>query len=134
MLKAAIEPEARKRAKIGRLVQDVTADGLRWAEAEAALLRAELADLRRRMVQAVIYSAVAFAALFAALVILAQAGVAWIAPYLGSNAAAGLVVSFGLLAIAAVFSITIRRAFSRRNRSILLRWLNAAGDEPAPTQ
>ena len=130
MLKADIKPELKKRAKIGQLVQNVTADGLRWAEAEAALMRAELADFRRRMVTAVICSIVALAALLAALVVFSQAGVAWIAPYLDSNIAAELVVGAGLLTIALASAFAVRRAFTMRSRSLLLRWLNTAAEEP----
>jgi putative superfamily III holin-X len=119
------------RPEISSLLQQLAGDGVRWANAELALARAELLVLRRRSIAAAIFAAVAIAALLAALIILSQAGVAAMARYLGSDIAAGLAVAASLLALAALCALAARRMFSWKGESAIFRWFAPSTDQRA---
>ena len=123
MLKRAKQMDMAPRAEIGQLLQRAAADGVRWAEAELSLARAELGDLRRRCVIAAIFAVLAIATLLCALIILAQAGVAAAALYLGSEIGGGLAVAALLLVLTAVCSMIMSRMFNWSPESLLFRWM-----------
>lgn len=123
MLKSAKQMDMSPRAEIGQLVQRAAADGVRWAETELKLARAELGDLRRRCVIAAIFAVLAIATVLCALIILAQAGVAAAALYLGSEIGGGLAVGALLLVLTAVCAIIMSRMFNWNPESLLFRWM-----------
>lgn len=123
MLKSAKQIDVAPRAEIGQLLQRAAADSVRWAEAELGLVRAELGDLRRRCINAAIFAVVAVAAVLCALVVLAQAGVAAAAQYLGSEIGGGLAVGVLLLVLAAVCGMAVGRMFHWSPESLLFRWM-----------
>ena len=123
MLKSAKQMDMSPRAEIGQLVQRAAADGVRWAETELKLARAELGDLRRRCVIAAIFAMLAIATVLCALIILAQAGVAAAALYLGSEIGGGLAVGALLLVLTAVCSMIMSRMFNWSPESLLFRWM-----------
>lgn len=111
------------RPGLGALLQEVVEAGRNWAEAELALARTELDDLRRRCVAALILAGVALAALLTALVVLAQTGVAIMTLYLGSEMAGGAAVGALLLLLAALCVMLMMRMVRWRAESPLFHWL-----------
>ncbi len=107
---------------------------MRWANSELALARAELVVLRRRSITAAIFAAVGITALLAALIILAQAGVAAMARYLDSDIAAGLAVAALLLVFAALCVLAARRMFSWKGESMIFRWFAPSKDQSRTLQ
>ncbi len=111
------------------LFKELAGDGKRWLDAEIALAKAE-AGLRVRGYAAGL--GVAFAALavlLAATVVLAQAGVAALTPYVTGPAVAGLVVGIALLVIVVVLALVAKSLLINKTRPVglVFRWL--AGDE-----
>lgn len=121
------------RKPIVTLLLELTNDIRQWAEAELSLARAELDDLRHRLMMVAIFAGLAVAMCITALIVLVQAGVAALAVYLGSEALAGLVVGATLLVLAGVCIVIMRRNLSWKADSVLLSWLagrdrNGRGD------
>lgn len=112
------------RPLLGRLA----ADTVRWADAELDLAHLEFHVLLRRCIAAAIFAVAGFAALLTALVILAQTGVAAVAPNLG-DMAAGLAVGAAILALAALCALGLRRMFRWEAESLLFRWLAPPTDQ-----
>lgn len=109
------------RPGISELLGRLGADGRDWAEAELAMARLELGELRSHAMRMVLFAAVAFAAVFCAMVALSQAGIAALTPYAG-EALSALTVA-GLLAIVVVLCVlALRQSFSWRTESIFFRW------------
>jgi hypothetical protein len=107
------------------LFKELAGDGKRWLEAELALAKAE-AGLRLRGYAAGL--AVAFAALaifLAAIVVLAQACVAGLMPYVSGPAVAGLAVGLCLLLVVAVLAVLAKSLLVSKKRPIgmVFRWL-----------
>lgn len=123
MLKRVKDVDVAPRADLGELLQRAFADGSRWADAELKLARAELGDLRRRFFKAAIFAVLAVVAVMCAIIILAQAGVAAAALYLGSEIAGGLAVGLFLLVLAALCGVAVGRMFDWRPESLLFRWM-----------
>ena len=123
MIKSAKQLDMAPRAELGQLFQRAAADGARWVDTELKLARAELGDLRRRCVNAAIFAVFAIAAVLCALVILAQAGVAAAAQYLGSEIGGGLAVGVLLLVLAAICAMAVGRMFNWNPESLLFRWM-----------
>jgi len=132
MPKAGAEPLHYPSSKpaFPNLFKELADDGKRWLDAELALAKAE-AGLRVRGYAAGLGVAFAsFSMLIAALVVLAQACVAALAPYVSSPAVAGMAVGIILLIIVAVLALVAKSLLVNRPRpiGIVFRWL--AGNPP----
>lgn len=134
MLKHASESGMTERPEISQLIQRLSADGRRWAEAEVNLAKAELGLLKGQAVKVAAFSILAFAATFCALVALTQAGIAFLTPYVDNAGVAGIIVFALLLAIAAVSVLIIRSAFSWKTESIFFRWFTSRTDTEEPSK
>lgn len=111
------------------LFKELAGDGKRWLDAELALAKAE-AGLRMRGYAAGLGVAlVGIAVLLAAIVILAQAGVAALTPYVSGPGVAGLAVGIALLVIVLVLALVAKTLLVNKTRPVglVFRWL--AGDE-----
>lgn len=107
------------------LVKELASDGALWADAELALARAEAGVLLRRYVAGLAVGAVAFAAMIAAMMILAQAGVAALLPYVSGQASANLIVGVVLLGLVLLLVFAANYLLTRKMRpvSLIFRWL-----------
>lgn len=122
MLKQADEMQKPNRPEVRQLIDRLTTDGRGWAEAEVAMARAELGELKGQAIRAVSFGVLALAAVFCTLVVLSQAGIAFLEPYVDGQGVAALIVG-GLLALLVVICILVMRsAFSWRTESIFFRW------------
>ncbi len=112
------------------LFKELADDGKRWLEAELALAKAE-AGLRVRGYAAGIGVAFAsLAILIAAMVVLAQAGVAALTAYVSSPAVAGVAVGIVLLIVVALLALLAKSLLVNRPKPVglVFRWLS--GDTP----
>ena len=132
MLKHAPEPGTVDRPDISELIQRLSADGKRWAEAEANLAKAELGVLKGQAFKIVAFSILAFAAIFCALVALTLAGIAFLTPYVDHAGVASLIVTGLLLVIIAISVFVIRGALSWKTESIFFRWFSGAHAKEQP--
>lgn len=123
MLKHADEMRESDRPEIRQLLERLSADGYGWAEAELALARTELSALKGQLIRAVTFAILGFAAVFCALVVLSQAGILFLTPYVDGPGVAALIVGAVLLVLVAVFFLVMKTAFSWRTESIFFRWL-----------
>ena len=123
MLKQADEMQQASRPEIRQVLDRLSADGMGWAEAELAMARAELSELKGKAIRAAIFAIIGFAAVFSALVVLSQAGIAFLAPHVGSVGVAALIVGGVLLLLVAVSFFVMRSAFAWRTESIFFRWM-----------
>lgn len=115
------------------LFKELAGDGKRWLNAELALAKAE-AGLRVRGYAAGMGVAFAgLAVLLAAIVVLAQAGVAGLMPYVSGPAVAGLIVGIALLVIVAVLALVAKALLVNKTRPIglIFRWLSGDASESA---
>jgi hypothetical protein len=131
MPKASAEPLHYPSSKpaFPELFRELAGDGKRWLDAELALAKAE-AGLKLRGYAAGLGVAFAsLAILIAATVVLAQAGVAALMPYVSGPAIAGLAVGIILLVIVAALALLAKSLLINKTRPIglVFRWL--AGDE-----
>jgi hypothetical protein len=122
MLKHTDEMQDAHRPEIRELLERLSADGRGWAEAEIAMARAELGELKGQAIRAVSFAIIGFAAVFATIVVLSQAGIAFLTPLAGGASAAALIVGGVLLLIVIASCLVIRSAFSWRTESIFFRW------------
>lgn len=122
MLKQADEMQQPDRPEIRQLIERAVADGRGWAEAEVAMARAELGELKGQAIRAVTFAVLGLAAVFCALVVLSQAGIAFLEPHVDSPGVAALIVGGVLLLLVAVCVLVMRSAFSWRTESIFFRW------------
>lgn len=127
MPKAVAEPLHYPSSKpaFPELFKELAGDGKRWLDAELALAKAE-AGLRMRGYAAGL--AVAFAGLaffLAAIVVLAQAGVAALTPYVSGPAVAGLAVGVALLVVVAILALVAKALLVNKTRPVglVFRWL-----------
>lgn len=132
MPKAGAEPLHYPSSKpaFPELFKELANDGKRWLEAELALTKAE-AGLRLRGYAAGLAVALAAFALFiAALVVLAQACVAALLPYVSGPVIAGLAVGLSLFLIVAILALLAKNLLVSKKRPIgmVFRWL--AGTMP----
>jgi hypothetical protein len=131
MPKAGAEPLHYPSSKpaFPELFKELAGDWKRWLDAELALAKAE-AGLRVRGYAAglgVVFASLAI--LIAAIVVLAQAGVAALMPYVSGPAIAGLAVGIILLVIVAALALLAKSLLINKTRPIglVFRWLT--GDE-----
>lgn len=128
MLKHSDEIAETDRPEIRLLLERLSADGRGWAEAELAMARAELSELKGQAVKAVSFAIIGFASLFAALVALSQAGIAFLTPHVDGPGVAALIVGGALLLLVIISFLVMRGAFSWRTESVFFRWF---GRRPA---
>lgn len=131
MPKAGAEPLHYPSSKpaFPELFKELAGDGKRWLDAELALAKAE-AGLRVRSYAAGLGVAFAgLAILIAAIVILAQAGVTGLTPYVSGPVVAGLAVGMALLLIVLVLALVAKALLVNKTRPVglVFRWLT--GDE-----
>jgi len=122
MLKHADEMQEANRPEIRQLLERLSADGYGWAEAELALARAELSELKGQAIRAVTFAIIGIAAVFSALVVISQAGIFFLTPYVDGPGVAALIVGAVLLVLVATSFLMMRSAFSWRTESIFFRW------------
>lgn len=122
MLKPTDEMQDSPRLKIRELLERVSTDGRSWAEAEVTMARAELGELKDHVVRVLSFAVIALAAVFAALVVLSQAGIAFLTPHVDGPGVAALIVGVLLLALVVICFLVIRSGFSWRTESIFFRW------------
>lgn len=127
MPKAGAEPLHYPSSKpaFPELFKELSSDGMRWLEAELALAKAE-AGLRLRGYAAGL--GVAFASLsilIAATVVLAQACVAALMPYVSGPAIAGLAVGIILLILVVALALLAKSLLVNKTRplGLVFRWL-----------
>lgn len=132
MPKAGAEPLHYPSSKpaFPELFKELSSDGMRWLDAELALAKAE-AGLRLRGYAAGL--GVAFASLsilIAAMVVLAQACVAALMPYVSGPAIAGLAVGIILLILVVALALLAKSLLVNKTRPVglVFRWL--AGSAP----
>lgn len=122
MLKQADEMRQPDRPEIRQLIERLTTDGRGWAEAEVAMARAELGELKGQAIRAVTFAVLGLASVFCALVVLSQAGIAFLEPYVDGPGVAALIVGGVLVLLVIVCALVLRSAFSWRTESIFFRW------------
>lgn len=131
MPKAGAEPLHYPSSKpaFPELFKELAGDGKRWLDAELALAKAEAGLRMRGYVAGLGVAFAGLAVLLAAIVILAQAGVAALAPYVSGPAVAGLAVGIALLFIVAVLAFVAKTLLVNKTRPVglVFRWLT--GDE-----
>lgn len=127
MPKAGAEPLHYPSSKpaFPELFKELSSDGMRWLEAELALAKAE-AGLRLRGYAAGL--GVAFASLsilIAATVVLAQACVVALMPYVSGPAIAGLAVGIILLILVVALALLAKSLLVNKTRplGLVFRWL-----------
>jgi hypothetical protein len=123
MLKKADETQQANRPEIRQVLDRLSADGHGWAEAELAMARAELSELKGKAILAASFAIVGFAAVFSALVVLSEAAIAFLTPHVDGPGVAALIVGGVLLLLVVISVLVMRRAFAWRTESIFFRWL-----------
>jgi hypothetical protein len=133
MPKAGAEPLHYPSSKpaFPELFKELSSDGMRWLDAELALAKAE-AGLRVRGYAAGL--GMAFASLcimISAIVVLAQACVAALMPYVSGPAVAGLIVGVILLIVVVALALLAKGLLVNKTRPIglVFRWLEGNSPE-----
>ena len=131
MPKAGAEPLHYPSSKpaFPELFKELAGDGKRWLDAELALAKAEAGLRMRGYVAGLGVAFAGLAVLLAAIVVLAQAGVAALTPYVSGPAVAGLAAGFALLVIVVVLALVAKTLLINKTRPVglVFRWLT--GDE-----
>ena len=131
MPKAGAEPLHYPSSKpaFPELFKELAGDGKRWLDAELALAKAEAGLRVRGYVAGLGVAFAGLAVMLAAIVVLAQAGVAALTPYAGGPAVAGLAVGIALLVIVAILAFVAKTLLVNKTRPVglVFRWLT--GDE-----
>lgn len=132
MPKAGAEPLHYPSSKpaFPELFKELASDGKRWLEAELALTKAEAGVRLRGYAAGLAVAFVALSLFIAALVVLAQACVSALLPYVSGPVIAGLAVGLSLLLIVAILALLAKSLLVSKMRPIgmVFRWL--AGTMP----
>ena len=131
MHKAGAEPLRYPSSKpaFPELFKELAGDGKRWLDAELALAKAEVGLRVRGYAAGLGVAFASLAILIAAMVVLAQACVAALIPYVSGPAIAGLAVGIVLLVIVGVLGLLAKSLLVNKTRPVglVFRWLT--GDE-----
>lgn len=121
--------DGRQRTTLPQLVKQLAGDGVRVAEAELALSRAELAAIIRSYVKGIVTGAVAIAVLIVALIVLAQGAAIALAPYLASATSAYFCVGAGLAVVTIGLALISIHMLKKKHEPIglIFKWLSGAG-------
>lgn len=116
------------------LFKELAGDGKRWLDAELALAKAEAGLRLRGYAFGLGLAFTGLTILIAAIVILSQACVSALTPYVSGPAAAGLIVGVALLVIVVILALVAKSLLFNKTRPIglVFRWL--AGDETEGSQ
>jgi hypothetical protein len=127
--KTASAPE--DSASILELLRQLAHEGASWLETELALVRAETSVMMRRLVAGFITLLASFAVMIVAVMCLAGAAVAALAPLLGGTVSAALIVSLALFVLMAVLGVLARQLLVTQKTpgSSLTTWLRDARRE-----
>jgi len=111
------------------LFKELVGDGKRWLDAELALAKAEAGLRLRGYALGLGLAFASLSILIAAMVVLAQACVAALMPYVSGPAVAGLAVGIALIVIVAILALVAKSLLFNKTRPIglVFRWLT--GDE-----
>jgi hypothetical protein len=128
MPKATAEPLDYPASKsvFPELVKELADDARLWLDAELALAKAEAGLRLRGYAAGVIVGVLSVSLFIAASVVLAQASVNALMPYVSSQTVAGLAVGVILLAVVTVLGLTARHLLLRKTPSsgMIFRWLS----------
>jgi hypothetical protein len=110
------------------LFKELAGDGARWADAELALARAEAGVLLRGYAAGLVVAVLCLSVMIAALVILAQASVIALMPYVNGAFSANVIVGLILVGFVLALALTARHLLARKTQpmGLIFRWL--AGD------
>ena len=110
----------------------LTRDGRSWVAAEAALAQAEVASDGKRIAIMLALTVIALGCLFAAVILLSLAVVAFLAPHVGGIGNAAALLSLALLVITglSVWRIWYLASTEFGVLSVLKRWWNFAATGP----
>lgn len=113
------------------LIRDLAVDGLRWADAEIVLAKAEAGVLLRGYITGLAVAFLGIAVFTTAIVIVAQSGVIALTPYLSSESLAGLVIGLVLLAIVIVLAILARHLLAQKPPAtgLIFQWLTGTAPQ-----
>lgn len=122
MLKHSDETQGSERPEIRALLERLSAEGRGWAEAELALAKVEIGELKRQVIKALVFAILGLAAVFCALVVLCQAAIAFVTPYVDGTGVAALIIAGVLVLLVIAVLLALRSAFAWRTESIFFRW------------
>ncbi len=107
------------------LVKELADDARLWLDAELALAKAEAGVRLRGYAAGLILAFLGVSLFIAAMVVLAQACVSALVPYVSSQAVAGLVIGGILLAVVVVLGFVARHLLLRKTPSsgLIFGWL-----------
>lgn len=132
MPKAGAEPLHYPSSKpaFPELFKELAGDGKRWLDAELALAKAEAGLRLRGYATGLGVAFASLAILIAAMVVLAQAGVAALTPYVSGPVIAGLAVGIILLVIVVALALLAKSLLVNKTKPIglIFNWL--AGSAP----
>ena len=119
----------RPRTTLPQLFKELAGDGVRVAEAELALSRAELAALIRSYAKGIATGAVAVAVLIVALTIFAQGLAIALVPFLASATLAYFCVGAGLAVVTIGLALISIHMLKKKHEPIglIFKWLSGAG-------
>ena len=133
MLDPRTATEEGHRPDVMRLLDRLSNDGRRWADAEVTLARAEIGEFKAQAIRAAAFAILGFAAMFCALLALTLAAIAFLSPYVGGEGFGALIVMIFLVLLVILSFQLMRKAMSWRAESIFFRWFAArppAGSGP----
>jgi ABC-type siderophore export system fused ATPase/permease subunit len=112
-----------------QLFRQLADDGARVAETELALARAEAAAMVRGYVTAIAVALLCLVFAIATLIVMAQAGIIALIPYVSNPAYAYLSVGLFLTAVAIVLALISGNLLSRRHYPVglIFKWLMGEG-------
>ncbi|MGB8314382.1 MAG: phage holin family protein [Aestuariivirga sp.] len=118
--------EPASRLAFPEFLTELGSSGVRWAEAEVALARAEAGVMFRSYLTGLLVALLGIATFIVALVILAQTCVAALAPYMGSQILAGLTIGLILLVIFGALLMLARYFLTRKTppTGLIFHWLS----------
>jgi hypothetical protein len=112
------------------LIKQLAGDGVRVAEAEIALARAEAAIIARKYAVGVAVGIVGLATGIAAVIILAQAFAIALIPFVTNPAYAYLSIGLVMIAITIILCLFAGHLFTRKHEPVgaILNWVMGQGD------
>ena len=123
--------EPASRLAFPEFLTELGSSGVRWANAEITLAKAEAGVLFRGYLAGLLVALLGIATFIVALVILAQTCVRALAPYMSSQILAGLTIGLLLLVIFGALLMLARYFLTRKTppTGLIFHWLAGTGRE-----